>query len=288
MEQLLAQINYKNSSCALFHHPGLLHLGMQTTSVGRFASNHAEDGLEMLKMALNQARDMGFQYILGPMDGSTWNHYRLVTWGEGKPFAGEPQNPIFYNHIFLEAGFEVIARYKSQKDVWPSASTQGTKELEAALRESGVKIRDIYTDNLESELYNMAIFVNKAFRDNLYFTPVEPSSFVKKYMELKPLISPEFVEIATLENEIVGLVFSFADPADPGRLILKTLARIPMDATKGLGKVLSDHVINKAAKHGFQSVIHALMQEDNRSVKLSDNHGSEIFRTYALYGKLLK
>ncbi len=287
MEQLLTQINYKNSSCALFHHPELLHCGMHTTSIGRFTCNHVADGLEMLKMALNQARDMGFQYILGPMDGSTWNHYRLVTWGEGTPFAGEPQNPIFYNDIFLEAGFEVIARYKSQKDAWPAAVTEGTKELETALRESGIKIKGISTDDLESELYKMAIFVNKAFRNNLYFTPVEPSSFVKKYMELKPLISPEFVEIATLENEIVGLVFSFADPADPSRLILKTLARIPMEATKGLGKVLSDHVINKAAISGFQSVIHALMQEDNRSVKLSDNHQSEIFRTYALYGKLL-
>ena len=98
-----------------------------------------------------------------------------------------------------------------------------------------------------------------------------------------------FKLLAEKEGQLVGFMFGFPDlnQARRGRrvdtAIAKTLAVRPGRTGAGLGSVLLDQFHQAAARLGFRRVIHALMHQDNRSMKISRRTG-RIFRRYALYG----
>jgi hypothetical protein len=84
----------------------------------------------------------------------------------------------------------------------------------------------------------------------------------------------------------VGFVFGLPDwaqGAQPTTAILKTYATL----VPGAGAALAAAFHRAATALGFCGVIHALMHEDNSSLRHSRLLGGEVFRRYALFGRKL-
>ena len=94
--------------------PDTVHAGRPVGLVGRYRADSKASGAAMLSAACRLLAGRGCKLAVGPMDGSTWRRYRLVTeTGSRLPFFLEPDNPPEWPAHFAAAGFVPLARYDS-------------------------------------------------------------------------------------------------------------------------------------------------------------------------------
>lgn len=252
--------------------------GARTAAIGQFACETAAAGAALIHEVIAQLRAEGFGAVLGPMDGSTWARHRLVVESDGRPsFLMEPSNPEHYVDAFEQSGLKVVARYVSA--VRPSSAS-----VSASPPPAGLRLRNFDVDKAEEELLRIHALSLESFASNLFYHPISREDFLASYRPVLRLIEPELVLMA--EDGSGGLrAFLFALPnlaegPKPDAVILKTYA----SRVKGGGSMLANAFHERAKRHGFSEVIHALMHESNLSATHSGNAGSKVFRRYALWG----
>jgi hypothetical protein len=150
----------------------------------------------------------------------------------------------------------------------------------------GLRFRAFDPSRARMELEKLADFNEAVFANASFFTSISTADFVKKYEPILPIIDPDFVQMAEMEDgKLVGLVFAVPDLLDSTRktAIIKTLARLPDAKFEGLGGVLTLLLYQKLREKGFTHIIHALMREGNRSVNLSERFEAGAFRRYQLF-----
>src|SRR5437899_10602122 len=80
--------------CALWWKNAPIHEENRVGLIGHYAARDAEAAAEILNLASSQLSEHGCALAVGPMDGSTWQNYRLVVErGSEAPFFMEPDNP---------------------------------------------------------------------------------------------------------------------------------------------------------------------------------------------------
>ena len=105
--------------------------GVSAGAIGHFEAVSKEAAKQVLEMACKKLKVEGDAYVIGPIDGSTWNSYRLVTYSDGSmPFLMEPRYKEGYSQWLKEAGFKDSYQYFSAKETIENLG-QGSK-----LRES--------------------------------------------------------------------------------------------------------------------------------------------------------
>lgn len=252
--------------------------------VGHFEARDREAAVAVLEQATSSLLQQGARKVLAPMDGSTWERYRLALNGPQDSFLGEPTNPPEYPAWFEAAGFRPDQHYTSTltselEHVYP--------ELERLERRLAGRIEIRPLRDFQSELENLHRLSLEAFAHNAYFTPVSLAEFRALYRPLAGLLRKELVLIAEEDEHPVGFVLSYPDRV-PGRLVLKTLATAPNRRGLGLGTVLTARIHQLAREHGFQQVIHALMHSQNPSQHVSQRAsagGATLWRRYTLYAR---
>ena len=242
---------------------------------------------QFLDYIIKEAEKLNAGFLIGPMNGSTWDNYRFSLHNKYDNFLLEPYHHIYYNRQFLSAGFKAIAHYSSGIN---TDSFCGHKEVlmkEAGLVNAGLTIRNIDWENFDNELKNLYPFICRAFQHNFLFSPISKEVFLEKYKKIGSLINPEFVLIAEDgENNIAGFIFCYDDLLNKKEksLVIKTLARDRSKQWSGLGSVLANRIIGLAKKQGYQSIIHAFMMNEGNSSESSKKFFGDIYKEYALYG----
>jgi ribosomal protein S18 acetylase RimI-like enzyme len=260
--------------------------------VGWYEALDGEAGTALLVHARELLAERGVARVLGPMNGSTWKRYRLaLPPGAGEspaaPFLTEPVNPPEYPSHWTAAGFSVAAEYESR--VVPRAAEHAGAPA-AAAAEQGITVAQLDPDRFDEVLREIFDLSLAAFAGNLYYSPIGFGEFAAAYRKIRPLLDPELVRLARgADGRLLAFVFAFPDPFDraPGRhprVVLKTLATAPEARGLGLGGRLTGEVHRAAFARGAPSVIHALMQVDNTSTRISGHYPGEPVRRYALYG----
>lgn len=213
--------------------------------------------------------------LLGPIDGNTWRRYRVVTdAGDTQPFPLEPTNPSWWGPAFEDAGFAMCEQYWS-----------GARRLESAVGSvarvvpDGIVLRSIRKERLADELAAVYELVVEAFAANPLFTPVPLDQFLSMYTPLAGLMDPRLSLIAERSSP-VGLTLCM--PADASRIVLKTIAVGKQERGTGLGRLLMDEVAARGRTFGYDSLVYALMHDDNRSSDMVKTIADPI-RRYALY-----
>ncbi|MEM1043350.1 MAG: GNAT family N-acetyltransferase [Bacteroidota bacterium] len=271
------------------------HVGL----VGHVAAARDEAAGAVLAAALDELRTAGAAYALGPMDGSTWQAYRLVTEtapeGEGPepPFFLEPWTPPEAVAWFRQAGFAPVAGYYSARvpALPPRADALG--EAEARLAETSLRLRAFRLEQAEAELGRLYRVALAAFAGNPFYTPQPEAVFRASYRQLLPHVRPELLVLAERESALVGFVFAVPDLAQAQRretvdtVIVKTVAVHPDARGEGLGGALVLRVQEAARRLGFRRGLHALMHEANVSVRISRHNSAYPMRRYALFGRPL-
>ena len=261
--------------------------------IGHYAANNDAAAAAVLEHALTVLGEHGCTYAVGPMDGSTFRAYRLVTAqavdGPARPpYFLEPETPPAWVGHFTQAGFAPVAHYVSS--LAPLRPDERLPGLRQQVAQAGIVLRPIDLTNLESELHRLYPVVTASFQHNFLYSPVEEGEFLAQYAAARSFTRQELVWIAEQEGNAIGFVFAYPDLAQQQRgepidtIVIKTLAVTPDMGGLGLGSLLTAEVQQAALELGYTQAIHALMISDNRSRRISE-HYSRVMRKYALYGR---
>lgn len=261
--------------------------------IGHYAATSDEAARVLLQKACEILAGRGCTMAIGPMDGSTWHSYRLVTERNGVPvFFLEPDNPEEWPAHFTQSGFSVLATYSSALNDDLSQRDLRAYEAQKRLEAAGVKIRALRMDDFEGELSRIYRVAEISFRKNFLYTPISEADFLAQYNRTKSVIRPELCLIAEFDNQPVGFIFALPDVLQAARgeaidtIIIKTLAVLPEHAGVGLGAFLADKCQQTALDLGYQKAIHALMHDANNSLNISSRY-ARVIRRYALFGREL-
>lgn len=240
------------AECRVLPGRACLTLGrLPALGLGRVGNFFARDEEAAVQLLQDACEELGGK-VLGPMDGpSTWYPYRLALGGPGEFFRGEPSNPPQYPAWFQKAGFVEDQHYTSRLVRGPGALCPEARPCD--------------------DFPRLHAFLNEAFSDNVYFTPIPFAEFEAMYHPLTALASVLVI------GEIDAMVMFYPDRE---RIVLKTLATAPAARGRGLGKLLTAHV---QALAGDRPVLHALMHQGNASQGISKRYEGEVWRNYALY-----
>lgn len=270
---------------------GLTGAPGRTGLIGHYEARDRAAGVTLLRESLARLSEEGVKRVVGPMDGTTWDRYRLAlptAMGERAPFLSEPANPPDYPAHFDEAGLDVVEWYASQLVEDLGALAQRTRDPAGSLSEQGIRVTSLDSSHFDRALEELHAVSLEAFADNPYYSPIGLERFRTLYAPMREMLDPDLVLVARDEDGVaVGFVLSFPDLMDPAgrptRVIVKSLAVSPGRRGRGLGSLLVHETHRRAAEKGYDAAIHALMHTGNDSLKIS-SHGGAVFRHYALYG----
>ena len=263
--------------------------------VGHYEALDRDAGVVLLTEACRTLVDEGAVRVLGPMNGSSWDRYRLAIVDEpGDPspsppfFPGEPANPPDYPRHFEAVGFHVVARYESRIDGLERDAPDAA-DVAARVAEAGISIRPLDVARFGAELDMLFAVSLEAFSGNAFYSPIGRVAFHALYEPLLGIMDPDFVLVAVERGgRACGFLFAYTDATreregQPRCLIAKTVAVAPDARGHGVAKHLLDRVRSAARGRGYVELVHALMHVTNLSTRLSARHDSRIFRRYALW-----
>ncbi len=264
------------------------YLGKEHLILGGYEmQNNAEASQMLFDYIIAEAKAENYKSIIGPMNGSTWEAYRLAESSESNPFLLEPKYNAHFISQWEQAGFEKsMSYYSSITKLQAQAQwVEKEKSMEAHFKAKNVNIEKWPNKFSESQWKQLAEFNNKAFAKNPLFSPISEARFKEKYSALLQHIDTQFMYFVKEGKELVGLLFAYPDVLNTEckNLVLKTMARLPKPSLKGLGTWLAARLHNEALSFGYENIIHALMYTENASTLRSDEFKGEVFRNYSLY-----
>lgn len=258
--------------------------------VGAFDAADDQDAVSLLFTEIEHiAQQIGLDFLIGPMNGSTWENYRFHDNPDESRFLMEMQHPGYYPNLWTQNGFQPIASYYSSETFQLQYTDISIAENRDRLIGEGLHIRPVRLGQYEEELIDLYPFLLNAFASNFLYSPLSESSFKEKYLPLKKYLDSDFVLLAYREGRIVGVFFCIQDFLDRTQktLIIKTIARDPDPLYRGLGHVMAAQVYQTAYKRGYTRIIHAFLKENGTSTPISNRFFGTPFKTYSLYGKAI-
>jgi len=264
-------------------------IGYQNNLTGLVGFYDCEDHAEASALVLNAVKQylssLGMTYLLGPMNGTTWQKYRLTLPSQNPPFFLDNYHKPWYHSQFEATGFQPIAHYSSTKIAVANKPYSRLKAFEADASQA-MTIRPFNMTDFEADLHAIYTVSIASFQENFLYTPLSFETFLAQYLPVKSLMNPQFVLIAEdADAQPVGFVFAvdnlFEKPQKT--LVAKTIAVLPSLRSNGLGTVLLEKIHQTALNAGYTAVFHALMVEANVSSKILAD-GSELYQTYQLMG----
>ncbi|MCK5028074.1 MAG: hypothetical protein KAR57_00465 [Bacteroidales bacterium] len=273
-------------SIALYNNPGHYYKGERTCCVGYFHCTNDEKIVKILVDAITEdVKRLNINYVIGPMNGTTWESYRFRISDNQFPFFLETANPIYYNDLFKASGFFEIQTYYSYLFNELEPRNESSLIREKQFVEKGIIFRDIRPENYAEDMRKIFDLCLISFKNNLFFTPYTWESYIEKYKLLESFVKPELTMIAEDENKnVVGFIFIVDDIfcQSAKRFVSKTYAVHPNEKYKGLGGVILQRMTERLIKLGYTSGIHAYIMDGTVSSIVSSKN-SEILRTYKLY-----
>lgn len=281
--------------CSLWWSAAPSHREHRVGLIGHYAAHDPNAGAQILHLACHELAAQGCTLAVGPMDGSTHERYRFVTWRGAHPaFFLEPDNPDDWPAHFTDAGFTALSHYYSEVADNLGGNDPRIPVAARRLAARGVRIRPLDRADLVGDLRRIYAVVSASFQDGVLFSPTGLDDFMVRYQPIVPFLRPDLVLLAEREGEVIGFVFAVPDLLQEQRgaaidtVIIKTAAVHPRDAQGlGLGSVLVARCLERAHALGYRRAIGALMHERNPSRKISAHYSPRVMRRYTLFARPL-
>ena len=273
---------------AIYRNPHLRLEGKPVAAIGNYECID-DDAVsrQLLSRAMEEIAASGQTFVIGPLNGSTWDEYRFVSSPASPNYFLEPFNPLYYNRQFEAFGFTGLARYVSHLDRnLDTEDPEAARQL-TAFEAQGLRFRSVDLDRYEDELRTMHQFCMENFQGTWLFTPVSWEAWRARYYPLKDYVDPRFVVIAEdRQGETVGIIYCLRDflHYQDNWLVSTLLARRRDPAWAGLGRVLVHEMFARVRAAGFDAIIHAFLREEDLARLQATVKGGEHYRTYMLYG----
>src|SRR5690606_15447411 len=203
------------AKASLYRNPAIHYADDAIAMVGTYRAEDHPEAVRLLFDALEtQAKSSGIHRLIGPMDGSTWENYRVHDDADLPLCLMEMQHPAYYVQQWKENGFVLVAHYYSCKTNRLDLVSEEVDAIRASVESRGVSIRPIDLDNYEQELVRLHPFLLTGFESNFLYSPISLSSFLEKYLPLRSYLHEPFVLIAEDRGEVVGIFFCVQDLLD--------------------------------------------------------------------------
>jgi hypothetical protein len=245
--------------------------GRRTAALAHPPFEAAFSGESMLRGAEKEARQRGYEAMVGPMAADTWGSYRLMLWSDGSPtFVGEPSTGPYDLEAYLRAGCAIAETHFS------AAAAPGPRGCATA---GSPDVTVVAWDGREpaallAEAYGVVMM---AFAKTPFFRPIPRDRFVAAYLPGLAHADPRFVLAARdPTGRSVGFTLAYPDPIRKGAIVLKTYSAL----APGIGRRMADIVHSRAAELGFTEVIHALVRDRIVSASQSHKFGGRPIRRY--------
>lgn len=235
----------------------------------------------------DELKKLGAAKIVGPMDGNTWQSYRLTTYyGEHDTFTMEPFTPNHFIEHWENAGFvpeETYSSYITDINLWEDKRVDKLHSRFAELQFGPLQQEDL------SAIFDLSL---KSFTRNPYYIPIDKEVYLNKYGNMMSMLKPNVSTVVYDGDELVGYLFAMMDMNRKAngeltnRVILKTVAVKEERKYAGLGTYLLSKLIVTMQVMGVNSAIHALMYDKN-AVQNIIKDNSQKLRQYTLYKREL-
>ena len=242
-----------------------------------------EESKALFDKLFEELQKLGATKIVGPMDGNTWQSYRLTTYyGDQDTFTLEPFTPKHFIEHWVNAGFipeETYSSYITSIDEWEDKRVD---KLHAKF--AGLTFRSLQQEDL-SAIFDLSL---QSFTRNPYYIPIDKEVYLNKYGNMMSMLKPNVSTVVYDSNELVGYLFAMMDMnlkangQPTNRVILKTVAVKEERKYAGLGTYLLSNLVNTMKTMGVSSAIHALMYDKN-AVQNIIKDNSQKLRQYTLY-----
>ena len=230
--------------------------------------------------AIKYCRAKGFSKIVGPVDGSFWQKYRLkINLFDRPPYTGEPYNKPYYFRQFTDNGFRVSEHYTSHH-FHPLDESYRNEKYEKRFREflqKGYRIEsptDENYDRIMDRVYDMII---ELYSDFPIFKSLSREDFKEIYSSYKLIMNMSMTKIAFFGDKAVGFYISIPDYSNavyhanilrlpeimktkkaPNRYVMLYMGVLPEH--RGLGRALIYSIMQELCKNRLPS-IGALMRD---------------------------
>ncbi len=257
--------------------------------IGNFEAIDNLDAVELLMRTIEEeCKKENISVILGPMNGSTWESYRLPLPSNNPLFFTEDVYPDYYPRLFSETGFDITEKYVSNKQLIVLPSAEQNEWLKSVKEKNGLTFSLISKEDYLSELPRIYEFCSLCFAGNTLYSPISKEEFIAKYSQLEKVIHPMSVMLVeNSEKTIIGLLLCIPNYYSKNELVVKTMAVHPAFRSKGVASAIGTELVNLATKYEFEFLIHAFMHENNHSKNVSEKYRGECIREYILFRKLL-
>jgi len=278
-----------SARCALWWERTPPYAGHRLGLIGHYAARDATAATGLLDLARTDLAQHGCTLAVGPMDGSTWQNYRLIIeFGDEPPFFMEPDHPDGWPGHFLKSGFTALAHYYSALNTDLLQQDRGLSDVLRRARSLGISTRPLRMDHLPEELSGIHELTIECFRDAFLFTPISRDDFLAQYLELRACVQADLILLAEQSGGLIGFIFAVPDLRQAVRgvaidtMVIKTLAVHPEFRGTGVGRLLAARCHEAAYRLGYRRAIHALMLDTSAARTISDRIARPI-RRYALF-----
>jgi GNAT superfamily N-acetyltransferase len=294
------------------------HVEFHDERVGFFGFFECIDDADVAGALFDAAADWlrgrNLKAIRGPTSFSTNDMAGFVIEGfDSPPVILMPYNPRFYEPLLFRCGFERVQTMVAFEHLDNQTPDYLVRAARVVARRTGVRIRPIDMKNFDSELQTVQSIYRDAWEKNWGFVPMTEAEVDFMARELKPVVDPDFVMIAELEDGTpVGFAIALPDYNHAlihlrnGRLlpfgILKLLwyrrsiDRIRVMALgmlaeyrgRGIDAMLYEHIFETGARKGITHAEFGWVLEDNEAMRGPlDRLGGRVYKRYAMYEKPL-
>ena len=260
----------------------------------------------VLSAALAWLRERGVTTVRGPINTSTYFPYRFMTEGfERGAFFLEPYNPRHYPEHWERFGFKACCGYSSSVVDSAHFAAQTRRHHARAMTE-GYRSRPFDPGRFDAELKLMYDLSTAIFTGSWMWKPIAFEEFHGLYAGMRGIMDADLCHFLFQGEEPVGFVFGLPDFAPAIRAmngsqnlwakarflmrrreapaaLLKTFGVLPTHRNGSLALALCYLMHDAAARKGYAKTVHALMREDNTSLRMSHRFGGETVKRYALY-----
>ena len=234
-------------------------------------------------------RERGFTVMRGPMNFSTNDECGLLVDGfDTPPVVLMPHNPAYYPPLVERAGFvkamDLLA-YEGAREPVPArlvkAAARLAQRYHITLR--GLDVRHFWTDvALVKRLYN------EAWENNWGFIPMTDAEMNHLARRLKPLVVPDLVVFASIDERPVGFAIALPDfnvalrTNRSGRLFPFGLFRVLWNQRRiTRSRVITLGVVPACRRSGVDALMYAWLWRHGRARGITWSESSWILESNA-------
>jgi GNAT superfamily N-acetyltransferase len=293
---------------------------LHQSNVGCFGLFECVDDRDVAKAlfaaASNWLRGRGRGEIMGPIDYSTNYVCGLLIDGfQHPPTVLTAHNPPYYAQLIESCGFTKAKDwYAWWFSEFPEPAARLRKIAAARADKIGVTIRMVNLRNIDEESRRLRTVYNQAWEKNWGFVPFTEAEFDHLARELKPLIVPQGLLIAEVNDDPVGFVIGVPDinvafrhmngrltrfgfpigllkllyyknKIRTGRLV--ALGVIEKYRRAGIAEMLVLRLMDEAFKRGFTGELSMTLEDNFMINRFIEAMGAARYKTYRIYSRLL-